>query len=264
MSKSFVLGFIFGVALLIVAGVGAARLQRKDAKLIDAEAEEKEYQAKIVDATPVQLGVLSEKERIHSKLYIHYQNMRGGSTISGLVAEAKSYNSRIAKTTALVGLTEALTEPETPDKFFGELAQASDAVILGKVTKKVSQITENDAFVFTDYDVAVTEVLKNNATTPIDAGATITVTRPGGIVLLDGMIVEAEDMAFQPLSINDHDVILFLRFVPETGAYKATRHNGSFELDGSILRPLTKYEFPPGVLRDKDSFLKTARSISKQ
>src|SRR5215212_11908766 len=99
MSKSFVLGFIVGVALLIVAGAGASRLQRRDVKQIDAAAEEREYQAEIVDATPVQLGALSEKQRIHSKLYTHYLKMRGGETISKLVAQAKG-KSRIARTIA--------------------------------------------------------------------------------------------------------------------------------------------------------------------
>jgi hypothetical protein len=262
MSKPFVLGFIVGVALLIVAGVGASRLQRRDANRVEADAEEKEYQAKIVDATPVQLGALSEKQRVHSKLYSHYREIRQG-TISGLVAQAKG-KSRIARTITEVGLGPALIEPETPEKYFGKLAEASDTVIRGRVTKKASLITEDDAYIFTDYELVVTEVLKNTATSPIDTGTTITVTRPGGTVLLDGLIVEAVDMSFEPLPINNHEVVLFLRFIPETGAYKATRDTGSFELDGSILRPLGGSGFPPGVVRDKDSFLKTVRAISNQ
>jgi hypothetical protein len=264
MSKSFVLGFIVGAALLIVGGVVASQLQRKDAKPIDTDAQEREFQAEAVDATPVQLSALSEKERLHSKLYSHYSVMRGGKTISGFVVEAKGYKGRVATITTSPGLGRVLREPETPEKYFGYLAGESDAVIRGRVTKKTSQISEDDAYIFTDYDIAVTEVLKNNATAPIDTGATITVTHPGGKVLLEGIIVKVEDMNFEPLPINNHDVVLFLSFIPETGAYKITRVTGSFELDGSVVRPLTGAGFPPGVLRDKDSFLKTARSISKK
>lgn len=259
MSKSFVSGFIVGVALLIVAGVGASRLQRRDA----TRTEEKEYQAKIVDATPVQLGALSEKQRIHSKFYIEYLERRGGKTISGLVAQAKG-KSRMVKTIAFVGVGSDLVVKETPEEYFGKLAQASDAVIWGRVTKKVSQITEDDAFIFTDYDVAVIEALKNNATAQLGTGSMITVTRPGGRILTDGVIVEAEDMAFEPLPINSNDVVLFLKYIPETGAYRATADTGCFELDGSNLRPLTKVNIPPGVLRGKDSFLQTMRAILKQ
>src|SRR6185503_13202698 len=45
---------------------------------------------------------------------------------------------------------------------------------------------------------------------------------------------------------------------------KATRNSGSFELDGSTLRPLTNVGFPPGVLRDVDSFMRTSRAVSKE
>jgi hypothetical protein len=263
MTKPFVLGFILGIALLIVAGVGASRLQRRDATRVNADAEEKEYQAKIADATPVQFGVLTAKQSVHSKFYSHYLEGRGGKTISGLVAQAKG-RSKIASTIAFVGHGEVLTEPETPYVYFGALAHASDVVIRGKVTKKTSQITENDGFIFSDYDVVITEILKNNVTAPIDTGATITVTRPGGTVLLDGIIVEAEDRSCEPLPFNNHDVVLFLRFIPETGAYKSTQDTGSFEIDGSVLRPLTGVAFPPGVIRDKDSFLQTVRAISNR
>lgn len=263
MSKPFVLGFIVGVALLIVAGVGASRLQRRDATRMDVDAEEKEYQAKIVDATSVQLGALSEKQRVHSKFYTEYWDRRGGKTISGLVEQAKG-KSRMVKTIAFVGCGSDLIGPEIPEKYFGKLAHASDAVVHGRVTKKISQITEDDAFVFTDYDVVVTEVLKNNVTAPIDTGAMITVTRPGGRVVLDGVIVEAEDRAFEPLPINSNDVVLFLKYIPETGAYKATIDTGCFELDGSVLKPLTGSNIPPGVLSSKDSFLQTMRAILKQ
>ena len=262
MTKPFVVGFIVGVALLIVAGVGASRLRQKDTKRIAAEAEEKEYQQKIADATPVQFGALSEKQHVHSKLYSHYRERRGGKTISGLVAQAKG-KSRIASTIAFVGMQEVLTEPETPENYFGALAKASDAVIRGRITKKTSQVTDDDSFIFTEYDVEITEALKDNVTAPIHTGATIIVTRPGGTVLLDGVIVEAEDKAFEPLPIN-HEVVLFLQYIPETGAYNSTQATGSFELDGAILRPLTKANLPPGVLRGKDSFLRTVRSISNR
>src|SRR3954451_23049875 len=67
MSKSFVWGFIVGVALLIVAGVGASRLQDKNA--VVKERNEKQYQIEIADATPVQPGALTEKQRFHSQLF---------------------------------------------------------------------------------------------------------------------------------------------------------------------------------------------------
>ena len=257
MSKAFVIGLITGLALLIVAGVGGARLQQR---LQQTEAEEKQYRADLVDATPVKLGVLTEKQRIHSKLYTHYQQMRNGETISDLIANAKSKNLGIVFN---VGLSELLTEPETPEKYFGEIAVESDAVIRGRVTNKVSQASEDGAFVFTDYDVVVTQLMKKNATSPINVGATITVTHPGGKILVDGIILDVKDESFARLPVNKNEVVLFLKTIPETGAYRLTRHTGSFELDSKTIRPLTGVQFPPGVLRDVDSFLRTIQSVSK-
>jgi hypothetical protein len=263
MSKSFVLGFIVGVALLIVAGVGASRLQRRDAARIDAEELERKYQAELVEATPVELGALSEGQRIHSKLYTPYKQIKGNETISSLVAQAKG-KSKIVETGVYPRLMPEITQPETPDNYFGNLAGESDAVIRGRVTKKTSQVTEDDSFIFTDYDVLIIEVFKNHASFPLTTGGSLTVTLPGGKVLLDGVIVKARDDAFAPLPLKNHEVILFLRFIPETSSYKVTRDTGSFELDGSTLRPLTGHSFPPGVLESQNAFLRTLRAVSNK
>ena len=66
MSKAFLCGFIAGVALLVVS-VGASRLQDQNA--IVKERNETRYQAELVDATPVQLGVLTPKQQFHGRLH---------------------------------------------------------------------------------------------------------------------------------------------------------------------------------------------------
>jgi hypothetical protein len=258
MSRAFVFGLIVGLALLIVAGVGGARLQQK---LHQNHAEEKQYRADLADATPAQLGVLTERQRTHSKLYTHYQQMRNGETISDLIANAKSKNLGIVFN---LGLSEVLTESDSPEHYFGRLAGQSDAVIRGKATSKTSQVTEDEAFIFTDYDVVVTEVLKNDATFPVNVGATVTVTQPGGKVVIDGIILNAEDHYFAPLPINNNYLLLFLKFIPETGAFRLSQHVGGFELEGNTIRPLTKDQYPPGVLRDGDSLLRAARAVSNR
>lgn len=251
MSKAYVLGFIAGLALLLVVGAAGFQLQ--------SDLEKKKYQAELLDATPVQFRVLTERQRIHSKLYSNYRQ-RTKTTMSEFVAQAKS---KMIGIELHVGLDELLTEPETPESYFGKLVDASDAVIRGRVANKVSQITEDDAFIFTDYDVEVKQVLKNNATSPVNTGTTITVTHPGGKIVVNGIIVNVKDDYFTPLPINN-DIVLFLKFVSETGAYKLTRHTGSFELDGKVLHPLTEVHFPPGVLQDGDSFLRTVGAISNK
>jgi len=261
MSKPFVLGFVIGLALLVVAGVGASRLHQKDAEDVKHRAELAEYQAELSDAAPVQLGVLSQKERIHSTLYTHYRERNNNRRISELIEPARGTH-KIVGIDFLIGLSPLLTESQTPESFLGELARESDAIIRGKVTNRVSRITEDEGFIFTEYDILVTEVLKNNVAARLNVGSTIDVTRPGGKVLLDGVIVKARDHYFAALPVNGHEILLFLQFIKETGAYKATRYSGSFELNGSTVTPLTADELPPGVIRDANSLLQTARIVS--
>ena len=257
MSKAFISGLVVGLALLAVVGVGASKLRQRNAEHERQRAELTEYQSELADAMPAEAGVLSASQRIHSSLYTDYKKRNRNFTIGEFLDSARS-STKIVKFDFLVGLGP-LMEAEKPERFFGELARSSDAIVRGRVANKVSQLTEDDGFVFTDYDVAITEVLKDNVTAPL--GASITVTYPGGKVLLDGIIVKCRDHYFEPLPLN-REVVLFLQSVKETGAYKPTRYFGSFELDGAIFRALSEQELPPGVLRG-ESFLQTVRAVSK-
>src|SRR5215467_9388632 len=173
MSKAFVAGVVSVVALLIVVVVEASRLPHQSA-------EEAAFQKELPDATPVQVGVLTERQRIHSKLYDRYLVAGAGQgSISDLVA--KQPGSKIVWTTVLPGLGPVL-EPETPVKYFGALAHSSDAIIRGKVKKRISLITEDGGFLFTDFDISVSRILKDNPIAPLSIGGDITVTWPGGKV----------------------------------------------------------------------------------
>lgn len=263
MSRSFIFGFATGLALLLVAGVGASRLGQNNAEKAKQRAELAEYQSELADATPIKLGVLTERQRNHSKLFSHYRQLNNDRTISESLAQAKGHTEILGLNVGL-GLGPAFINPETPENYFANLAHASDAVIRGIVINRASYITEDEGFILTDYDILVSEVLKDNMTDSIPLGARITFVNPGGKVVLDGIIVSASDDAFSPLPRGNKDVVLFMKFISESGSYKATRLGGSFELEGSSLRPLTKERFPEGVLQDAPSFLQTARQVSKR
>src|SRR5262249_55573548 len=118
--KMFMMGFVLGLVLLLII-TGASLIQRKSAEQI-------EYQAKLVDATPVKSGVLTERQRIHSKRFTYYLTAGGGNGISELVARTKRDGHLIVNTRVGVGLGP-VRQPESPETFFGELARRSDVVI---------------------------------------------------------------------------------------------------------------------------------------
>jgi hypothetical protein len=179
MKRAYSLGFILGIVLLIAGGVAGTKLQKKNAGQAKQQGELERYRAELVDATPVQLGALTDRQRIHSRLYNHYKIVTGGRLLSGLAAKAKGEGDFVG-TMVDVGLGPALTEPDTPEHYFGNLTQKSDVVIRGRAISKTSQITEDDSFIFTDYDIVIAEVLKNSKASHLQAGTTITITRPGG------------------------------------------------------------------------------------
>jgi hypothetical protein len=256
MFKMFSMGISVGLVVCLIISLGISRAQQQNL-------EQKRYQKELADATPVRSGVLTEKQRLHSKRFTTYRTMRGDRALASLINEAKSKGSQIAQTEIGVGNGQLLP-PESPKTFFGELARTSDAIILGRLTGKTSQVTEDDGFLFTDYDVAVMDVLKDNARASIVQNDTINVTWPGGKVLIDDIILIAIDRNLLPLPTNGHDIVLFLRFLPETGSYYAAKYCAAYELDGSSVRPLTeaRLRLPADVILDRDSFLDIVRAVS--
>jgi hypothetical protein len=111
--------------------------------------------------------------------------------------------------------------------------------------------------------VLVIEVIKNNVTAPFAPNTKITVACPGGKVLIDHVIVEADGNSIASLPVNNSDIVLFLTFIPEARTYKLTRYNGGFALNGESVRPLAG-SFPPDFLKDEDSFLNRVKMVSQK
>jgi hypothetical protein len=100
------------------------------------------------------------------------------------------------------------------------------AIVIGSARGSTSQLTENKEFLFSDYVVTSEEVFKNNSSAYIASSSDVTVTRPGGRVQIKGRTISAVDASFKPLDIGER-YLLFLKYLPETGAYKSIR-KGSF------------------------------------
>ena len=263
MSKRFLIGFVVGLVLMVVGGVGASRLHQNDGQQ-ERRRTELEYQAEIRDATPVRLGVLTPKQRYHSKLHNGSVGDMVGTTISQLIAEYRGQ--RIVLGRSIYGrMWLASGDPEAPEDYFGSFAKESDAIIRGRAVSKVSQITEDDSFLFTDYELVVSEVFKNNATSPLDKGTSITITCAGGKIIVDEVVVKAGGNGEALLPLDAQDVLLFLKFIPETGSYRLTRYNGGFELNGKTVTPLAGiFPIKPNIFNSERSFLKVVRAVSNK
>lgn len=214
-----------------------------------------QHKSKIEDeATPVQIGVMTEKQRQHSKLYNSYN---GNGDLQELLSKTSSSEITI---TSLPGVAELSPTGEHAASALDFIVENADAIVVGVVSEKSSQLNEKRTFIFTDYDLVVEEVLKDFPNTHIEPNGLITVTHPGGKVLLNGKKITAVDRTFKPLEKGER-YLLFLKFIPETDAYQALDNKSSFEINDRVTI-LTDAPVPVELRggRSTNTFLKEVRN----
>ena len=205
--------------------------------------------------TPSTDGEMTVKQKEHSKLYKEYKT---GKKLTELVAEIGDV--KIRRNTPLSG-GDLGGYTADPHDFLRGMTCDADAIVIGKIQNKLSLISESEDFIFTDYEMTVAEVLKDNAAGHIQPDNNITITRPGGMIRMNGRTVEAIDNAFEPFTLEG-EYLVFLRFIPVTGAYKAVGSKGSFQLRGKAIHKLTKETLPLDSetnRKDVDSFVNEIR-----
>jgi hypothetical protein len=98
------------------------------------------------------------------------------------------------------------------------LACESDLVVIAKADAGTSHATMDQSFIYTDWQFTIQQVLKDNPKAPVRAGDTITVTRPGGTLEINGRKVVASLRTFRAF-VPGEELLLYVHFVPATGAY---------------------------------------------
>src|SRR4030095_5780888 len=102
------------------------------------------------EAPTLQTGVLTEKQKRHSKLYKEY---RRDKKIPQEAAEI-DFDFGITIGAGLPGGMPGVTPPTFSERIT-KFTCDSDAIVVGEVTSKSSQLTEDQDFIFTDYELKV-------------------------------------------------------------------------------------------------------------
>ncbi len=105
----------------------------------------------------------------------------------------------------------------------------SDAIVFAKVESSSSHLSRDRSTLFTDYQMEVTDVLKQNATSPISPGESLILTRFGGQLKLTEGELSVEDEGAPNLQ-TDESYIIFAKFVRGVGVYQSLYLNGTFRL----------------------------------
>ncbi len=176
----------------------------------------------------------------------------------GQIPEMLAKSTGDVHASCVIGIVQRVmvVPPPSPVEDLGRLAAESDLVVLGKTGTGVTHMTADKDFLYTDWNFTIEEVLKSNGTSPVYLGATILVTRSGGKLLINRRTVYANCADFLDFAA-EQEYLLYLRFVPETGAYTGDGW-GAFAVFPSTKR-LDASRNSEWKIPDKETLLKTAR-----
>lgn len=208
------------------------------------------------EATPVQEGEMTQKQKQHSR---HFEIV-GGKRLSDFTKA--DGNVDVGQDIPL----RILPKYSSTQEYLKSLGCKANAVIVGMVKGKSSQLTEGKTNIFTDYELTVEDVLKNNVAVSFEVNSDLTISRPGGAVRLNGRILRARDDRFEPLRVGDH-YMLFLGWDPASGDYVSISHTGdsSFQIRDGKASQVSDESLPlgPTVQTDSASFKNDARAALK-
>lgn len=204
----------------------------------------------------VQRGVTTARQREHSKLFKQYGDH------GNLINLAQDEDVEIWREVPLGGGVPG-SAPFNLRSFLQENVCDADAIVQASVQSKSSQLTTDEDYVFTDYQLVVGEILKDNLAHTIGSSEQqITLTRSGGFVSVNGHNIKAVDRVFKPLEMGKQ-YLLFLKFIPETLTYRSLNSRTGFLLERGQMFKLTDEGLPKELENgsNAESFLATIRSV---
>jgi hypothetical protein len=132
--------------------------------------------------------------------------------------------------------------PKTKAEKLQDTVCQSDVVVVGSIDEKSVHLLDDETFVFTLYKFRVDDILKGSPT--LKKNDALEVVRPGGLIKLDGQVIQAIDDSFVPLR-SGKKYLLFLRFLPESGGYVPTAPESDYLVEGDSLNKLDSDESVP-------------------
>ncbi|SRR6266404_4677699 len=224
------IGIVAVLLLVAITLIGLVSAQR-------SEQGQKTAQDKHDEPTVIQEGVMTDRQREHGKLF---KNMGVSRKIVDLLQDQDEVHLNAAP-----GL---ISEYPGSERSSGDLVKfaicQSDAVVMGTVVSKESQLTDDGFSLFTDYTISVETVLKNDGNKSIQPEKTIIVAGLGGEVRLNGHLVTA----FTPTLPIGEKYLFFLNGIPSTGAFQFAR--------GAPLVPASA-DTSPKAVKARSSYYKT-------
>jgi hypothetical protein len=190
-----------------------------------------------------------------------YYNHYTFENLIGQVTQAKGVKPQqieIVKTreaAAIGGLAPSAYPPGS--RQVGGEAMSSDLIVIGTALQSRSLPIEDRTFLFTEYAVKVEKIVAPEHSSVLP-GDTIIVSRGGGEITVDNVLVKAIESAFSEFLLNQ-TYILMLRSIPGTGTHRVYASGTYAVRDGRVfnISTIEKSTVPP---TDLSSFLADVNS----
>ena len=197
---------------------------------------------RVADRTNPALERMTPAQREHARIFRDISNSK-----SKLLDEQVS----VTVTLDFIG--------STPTKTFAthlrELICSSDVAFVGEVISAQSFPTEEGSFLFSEYAVSPKETLRQRS---ISLTSPVTLIRPGGAIVVDGVRVTAEINTFPSLVVG-RTYLFFGEVLQRTAAVNSTE---TYELLGQSVRPLQYLNVVWSTLLDAASAVDLVRTHS--
>jgi hypothetical protein len=161
--------------------------------------------------------------------------------------------------------SHAAIEPALP-------ASQSDVIVIGQVKSAQAFLSEDKTNVYSEFTVVVDEILKNDSSSGVILGNSITTVRNGGGVRFPSGKVIQRGFGGRPFPLTDRRYVFFLNYkndeqdYPIITAYElrsgAVFPLDGFDIDGRLLEPYAEYQKYKGW--DEASFLNKIREAIVQ
>jgi hypothetical protein len=198
-------------------------------------------------------------EAIHSKLFTG----QSAYTIPEVLAKAKGTGTIYMPYVSHEGEGPGPSDPSDYKDFkLRQLVCYADLVVVGRAGTGTSHMSADKRLIYSDWGFYVEQVLKDNTKAPVRSGTSIIVARPGGTLVVNGRTVSTIDENFNDFRSGEQ-YLLFINFIPTTGAYIAALGSG-YGFSGTKTMRFTKDSYHPELeSQDKATLLKsTERAVS--
>jgi hypothetical protein len=126
-----------------------------------------------------------------------------------------------------------------------------DAVIVGKVDSQISMMTSDETTIFTDVQISVKKILKDNSQAPLKVGGEVTVDRPGGSVSINGRKFSYTMEGFQSFTVGG-EYLLFINFMADSKDYYQVGER-VFEIRDGLLLSMDSFVRPTDISKKQDA-----------